>query len=331
MADFFCILPTWDQFEQYLTVQRGIKVHSCYKARHKYIYTYFTHKEFNLVNFRQMIHGLMVGNSGKPPLSAASINKYVSTGKQICDYMGLTFLDGFRRHPEEQKPVIVIPERTMRNIAECYINRIQRPRYHNFKFKCAIYTLIYCGLRAHELTDLIWEQYHGDHFQILHTKTKRPRLVPVPDKLQRLFAKLPKESPYIFGSRHGKLKQDSLNEVIQERCRKLGIKNRYSAKNFRSSFVTQSSIAGGEATLPKIAKIAGHSISTAYRYYTEYDLKTLKDALESSHPLLRNNQSIDVLKRTVLEIIKKMVDMTKYEISLEIRPKDQNSRKLHIS
>lgn len=324
------LLPNWPELQKHLIIE-NVKIDSGWKARHTYIYTYFIHKALTLQRFKDMLYLLMTEGKDGKPLSKATLNKYILTGKYMAKLAGSKVLDDLKGYDIPRNPITIINSKIMQQIAPCYID-CRDARYKNQVYQTAIYTLALCGLRIGELCNLKWTDYNGIFFQIYHdNKIKTSRKVPVPEKLRQMLDKLPRRSEYIFGTYGKRVKPQTINEEIKNRCIKLGLTKYYTAKDFRSSFVTHCAIKGGEATLPKIARIAGHSMETAYRHYLEFDMDTLLDALQASHPMLSKSMDIDTTKRVIVELLKRMVDMSKYNVALKITPKKDEEREILLS
>ena len=187
-------------------------------------------------------------------------------------------------------------------------------------------------MRPDDLVNLKWENYLGTHFRLRSNKTRKVRNIPIPEELRKQINVLPKYNHgYIFSGSRGQLKKHTINVELRKRLKILGMDNRITAYCFRYSFDTLCALHGGESTLPQIAKIAGHSLQTAYNYYLQYSVQDLSDALHSSHPGLRNVEDIDTLKRVIMETVKKLVDLSKYEVQISIDPKQGESRNIRLS
>lgn len=319
----------WSSFREYLMYERSVKITSSHKSAFRFLVGYFSIHPFTREEFRAMIAYL----KEEKHLENSTINKYISFAHHLDHFRGSHVLDDYRRLTcEATGAKLILTDKQMKEIADCYIWGRQSERETNLRMKTAIQTLRFLGLRPDELCRLTWDQDKGTHFELTHTKTHTARIVPIPLPLRTLLDKLTRYSHnFIFGGARGQMKPASLNHEIQLRCAKLGIKQHISAYNFRYSCVTWTFLNGGEGSLPRLSKIFGHSLEVSYRYYQNYNIKMLADALEQSHPGLRHSADIDVLKRILIELVKKLVDMSRYDVSLEIIPKPKKIRKLYIS
>lgn len=326
-------LPNWEEFKEYILSERGRSVNSSFKSNFLFIKQYFEEKEFNKQNFRHFITKLRSGEI-KGDLSLATINKYISVAKHIASYLELTFLNDYKSFPDEGRRIIrnILNKYELNQIIECNLERSRDTQETNRRYKAILATLIYTGMRPHELCNLKWEDYNGLQFELFKTKTHTPRKVPVVSRLKPLIDKLPHyPHSYIFGSRQGKLKPQSINTELHTRCVQLGWTKHITAYDLRHTFDTLCILNGGEKTLKEIARVSGHSIETCYKIYLDMDVAHLKDVIESTHPLLSKSQNIDSFKRVVVDMLGRLIDTSNYVIDLSITPKEKRERHITLS
>lgn len=333
--------PSWEVFAEYLSEQRHVEPQSSIKSMYISIATYFERYPLTREYFIKYLLHLKKDKK----LSTNRINKYITIAKHVDYYFDARVVDKWKLYPVEppQKAKIIMTDTQMEAICNCnieykpFINEKKdvhtaRQNMHNARYRALFSVMRFSGMPPDDIVNLKWDSYLGTHFEVYRRKTRKMRKVPIPEIIKPYIDALPKyDHGYIFGSDRGKLKKQTINKELTKRVLKLGYDERITAYCFRYSFDTLCATHGGEANLPKIAKIAGHSLQTAYNYYLQYSIDDLSDALESSHPGLRNEQDIDTIKRVIIESIKRLVDMSRYNVSLEITQKNDESRKITLS
>jgi integrase len=333
--------PDWDTFSKYLDDERHVQPQSTIKSMYTSIVLYFSDLDWTKENFRLYLAYLKT----EKRLSTNRINKYIVIAKHIDNYYNARIIDQWKLYPVEppQKTKIIMTDAQMESICNCsieykpYINETKelntkRANNHNARYKALFSVMRFSGMPPDDVVNLKWQSYHGTYFEVYRRKTKQIRKVPIPGMIRPYIDALLKyEHGYIFGSDRGKLKKATLNKELTKRVVKLGYDERITPYCFRYSFDTLCAKGGGEANLPQIAKIAGHSLQTAYNYYLQYSVDDLADALEASHPGLRGDQNIDNIKRVIMDTVKKFVDGSKYEVDIVIKPKNIEERKITLS
>lgn len=330
----------YSKFVIFLEDEYHVSPTSFIKSACKYLFLHFSINKIDSKLLRDILYTLRTeGRNGKK-IGKSTLNKYIQVAKYMDRYFEYNLLADFRgyRNVESKKEKIIMSDKQMKAIAECYVSKpgcVKHSEYelaYNHKFKTIFQLLRFSGMPPDDVCCLTWSNYHGTHLSVYRNKTGKKRIVPLPEFVSKMFDQMERyDNEYIFGSARGKLKPATINLELKKRLKKLKMNESITAYNFRYSFDTLCALGGGEATLPQIAKISGHSISTMYKYYLQYDVQNLADALDSSHPGLRKYQSIDAMKRVAIEVLKKIVDMSKYNIHLEITYKEKHTREITLS
>lgn len=331
--------PSLEEFKIFLEDERDTIFTTSKIACYRFITDYFSNREFNKINFRLMLNELRQGIGKDKPLKRTSVNKYLHIGKLLAKYLELSFLEDFigYKDREEATPLgDLISDSEMEAIANCTLIRpYTNPALTeeiNIKYKTAFTLMRFSGIAPVDLCNLTWNNDKLTHFDLKRAKTGKQILIPIVSPLRTLLDTLPHlPHGYIFGSSQGRMKEATINLELRKRCEYLHIKKHVTAYSFRYSMITHCYINAGEATIPKIAKITGHTIQTAFKHYAKFDVKTLTDALLASHPGLRQSQSIDSIKRTMINLLCNLIDISKYEVKLEITPKTEDKRTIHLS
>jgi|GEM_PF-6962754 len=336
----FNFVEFYSKFNIFLKDEYHVSPTSFIKSASRYFLPYFSNNRVDSKIMRNILYTLRVEGRDGRKISKSTLNKYIQVAKYMDRYFEYNLLADFRgyRNVESKKEKIIMTDIQMKAIAECYVSKpgcVKHSEYelaYNHKFKTIFQLLRFSGMPPDDVCCLTWSNYHGTHLSVYRNKTGKKRIVPLPEFVSKMFDQLERyDNEYIFGSSRGKLKPATINLELKKRLNKLKMNESITAYNFRYSFDTLCALGGGEATLPQIAKISGHSISTMYKYYLQYDVQNLADALDSSHPGLRQHQSIDTLKRVCIETLKKIVDMSKYNIHLEITHKNEHTREITLS
>lgn len=328
-------IPSWDKFTSYIIDDRGRSINSSLKSNFNAITAYFADKEFNRENFRKFISSLRTTTNFK----ASNIRKYITTGRLITWCMGLHFLDDYKgaKMDSDTTPLgDLITDDQMKKIAEFgrpmpYIGQ-KEVESINIKYKCAFTLMRFSGIPPADLCNLEWSHDKGTHFEIHRQKTGKIMLIPIIPQVRTLLDIIPHiNSRYVFGSKQGRMKPSTLNDELKKRTALLGLKKHITCYSFRYSMITWCYINSTENTLAKLAKITGHTMNTAHAVYVKYNIKDLTDALYATHPGLIQHQTIDVVKRLAIEFLSKFIDLSAYQIHIEITPKNKDERIIHLS
>lgn len=83
--------------------------------------------------------------------------------------------------------------------------------------------MLFTGLRWNEVTHLTWEDYQGDSFRLVVTKTKVQERIYIPDQLQQWFSDNKKDAGWVF-SWNGKAPYKNLQGALAKAEKETGIK-----------------------------------------------------------------------------------------------------------
>ncbi len=334
------VFPTLEKFKEYVEDDKGIKFTSSNNSILKYIVNYFAEKDFTRDNFKLLIKELIIVKKFKKD----TVKRYIIVGKKITEYLHSDILLGYNgpriENPEPSGTLgDLISDEEMEGICNCDLPRKklspQQERLKNIQFK-AIFTLMrFTGISPEDLSRLTWDMDKVTHFEFSRIKTGEPVIAPIVPQLRALLDLLPRTpGNFVFlsptGTKYGKSGQ-AFRDEIKKRCTVLGINKWVTNLSFRYSMITWCYINAGETHIPKLTKITGHTMNTAVKHYAKFNINVLMDALYATHPGLRQSQSIDSIKRVIISLISKLVDMSKFEIKLEITPKKENKRIIHLS
>jgi len=335
------IFPSLENFAVYLSDQRGIVFDSGLRSRFKFIKNYFQDMEFNEENFRLMLNKLRTTTELKGQvLKPAYLNKFIRVARLLALYMKLPLFtkDAFPGYKYgETKPLgDLISDQEMRRIAECDLCRPHQGQAWtdeaNLRFRAAFTLMRFSGIPPKDLCELTWDKDKLTHFGFNRHKTNKLMRIPIVTQVRRLLKKLPHYSHnYVFGSSRGKMKVQTLEKETRKRAEALELKGHITPYSFRYSWVTLCYANAEGKTLYELSKISGHTIETAKKHYDRQGVQPLIDALYASHPGLVKRTSIDTIKRVVMSMLCKLIDVSKFEVRLIITPKRRDVRVVHLS
>lgn len=326
--------PSLRDFELYLSEEKTVKIDSSIRSIFRFTSNYFSHQEFTKENIRIFLNLLRTGKLGKQ-IKTSTANKYVRVLKMIAGYLELPYLDNFKGYKVSESDTKsygdLLSDNEMKKICKVNLKRSRNTHETNLKYRAALTLMRFSGIPPVDLCNLTWNMDQETHFEYFRQKTGKHMLVPIVPELRSLLDRLPRNNEYVFGSIQGRMKEATLRDEIHERAKAVNLNKHITPYSFRYSMITWCYINGGEGMIPKIAKISGHTIDTAMKHYAKFDIEALRDALYATHPGLIRKSSIDTIKRTIVDLINKIVDRNKYEVNLTIQPKQAHMRIIHLS
>jgi integrase len=327
----FVVFPSEKDFITYLSDERAIRVSSSLLSRFRTVYKYFKDKLFS----RQVVREFLSHIRSEKNLKSATLNKYIHVLRLIDGYLGsdtMKWFTGYRVLDRDRVPLgDLISDKDMKRLCDVSIKRERNERETNLKYKTALTLMRFTGIPPVDLCNLTWKMDRGTHFDYYRQKTGKHMLVPIVTKVRTLLDKINHNSAYVFASSWGRMKEATLRDELHKRVYLLKLKGHITPYSFRYSMITWCYINGGEGMIPKISRISGHSVNTAMKHYAKFDVQVLIDALYATHPGLISKAPIDVIKRTISELITTLIDKNKYEVDLTITEKRHNVRVLHFS
>lgn len=312
---------TEEEFLDYVINRVGLKGYSDYKSRFKKIHSYFINHEFNREQCERFLTGIC--NEGKSNSTANNLLKII---KHICkilrerDGFDLKKIESIEKIPYKDKTrlkdIDTLTTQEIKKLAEVRVPFFQKnirvkksvEIKWNYRMSVAIY-IIALGLRIGELCDLQWDDVKNDRIIIRSGKTRESaRSIYLPSKFFTKIMKLEKfEHNYVFGSRTGKMNQQTFNSNLKRRLELCGIKKNITSHNFRHSFITQSIEDG--CSLAYVAEHVGHTDWSTTAQYTHLTLKHTKTVVESN-ALFRSNK-VDELKLSINNKLNQIHDKEK--------------------
>lgn len=145
--------------------------------------------------------------------------------------------------------------------------------------RLALLFAVYSGLRASEMCRVRWEDVDFERRRMTirsiakdHTKTHRPRVVPIHQVLLEELRRAPRPSKYVVpGARGGRHTRD-LRGIIEHGCAKTGIAP-FRWHDLRHTFATW--LRRAKTPLADVAALLGHSDLRSTQIYAHEDLDDL--------------------------------------------------------
>lgn len=203
----------------------------------------------------------------------------------------------------------------------------------SYQYEILYKTLAETGMRISEVTGLKVKNidFVQDLIRISETKTDEARIIPVNRNLKKELETITKEKArdsFVFlNSRGTPFDRSYVYVDLKKRCKLLGITKKVTPHTFRHTFAT-SMLANG-SPLPQVQAILGHaSIQTTERYI-HLEIKSLHEAINRYHPLVKKARTPSQIFEDIELAIKSSLDLSDPKIKHEII-KSESSIKLSI-
>lgn len=145
-------------------------------------------------------------------------------------------------------------------------------------------TLLETGMRISELVNLRWEDIDFKRHTIKieskkdwHTKSYRPRMVTVRQKLIDLLKTLPKKGDYVFANANGEKFANNLHRLWYKTIKKIALKN-VTLHTLRHTYASHLVMKG--VPLATVKELLGHADIKTTMIYSHLSPEHLKDAVE---------------------------------------------------
>lgn len=257
-------------------------------------------------------------------LSKGSVNNFIALGKNYDRFLGTNELHDFRYFKQAKKIIPTLSPEEIKKLAMVNVKYLRRRKYLNQLYKNLILFLATTGCRIEEALNLKKNDLMESAVIFRNTKTDHERLVPVDRRLlYQLFTLSPGD--LVFTSyRNEKLCAPGVNQELKRRAKLIGTETRVSCHVFRHSFITHMLDIG--ASIHDIADIVGHQDLQTTREYNQQSVGHLREVIYL-HPLLRAKQELSIVSKRVKELISKIVDINKFQLTIN---EDQESISIKI-
>lgn len=219
--------------------------------------------------------------------SGSLINKYITTGKYYCQFLGVDFRSGaFERVPEESPERVPFTDSEIEQIVNLPMDpEIQDYGSHSkwtMFWKCVAYS----GCRPGEMVKM-----DIDHVDFANNcfifekwnKTKRGRLVIIfpglREELRKYISEL--KTKLLFTPGRGKervMSPKAWDKDIKRRLERVGIKRQATAYTFRHSWA--SDLLKNEASFPIVSTMLGHTNPKTTMIYNHTNLVAQEKAIK---------------------------------------------------
>ena len=286
-------------FEEYLLAGRGYSQHTAesYLRAVRYLYQYLdvSIEKASVQDLREALHSILQERDVK--ISASSQQQLLSAWVHFFDFLRLRGLLEINPAKKLERPRSSAskPKWVPESDIEKLLTACGKSSAFELQLRAMIYILYAGGLRISELLALRMKDVSvsDDHTVIVEGKGGKQRVVPLGvaayTELRRYLehgrrALNPYGSDYLFPSVRVKgkpLSRQAVFKWLKNLSTPLGIE--ISAHGFRHSCATHMLAHG--AALPHIQHQLGHSHLQTTEIYTDVLDDTLREALESNHPL----------------------------------------------
>lgn len=258
--------------------------------------------------------------------SKAYINNMIKIAKHYATFSGNTELSKYTFFKEDRNKLlfeVITPDEIIK-LAEVHIKYRKNSDEINLRHKALIYLLGTTGCRIGEAINLTWNDLRQSPIMVIFRDTKNgeTRYVPISEFLFDLLNQLPKKNDKIFGiATEWMFKYD-----LKERAVKVGITHNVYPHLFRHSFIT--TMIQQQCPIALIARIVGHHDWSSTSRYTHLITSDLENALYTYHPLLRGNQTFEMLSKRIEDQLNKIIDIKSFKY---IITKNQDTLEIKIS
>lgn len=322
------VISKWEDFLMFLLVKgKYSNTKSNIQGNHskfRILCKFFEEKEFNEDNVQRFLYH--VQSSG---YSTSYLNNFLKMLKQYGRFLETknpefkNFMGSFTYYPEVENKMYdtFTPEDILKicTVEIKYRKDAKTNKKLNQKYQTLFWFLALTGCRINEALTLLNKDVHNTYVTFRITKTNHIRNVPIPKLLvDKLTALNPKPDPeeLVFPSDlTGKVLDDThVNDMLKKICAEVGVKKpKIFCHLFRHSLANELLKQGQSISI--ISQILGHAkIETTHRYYIHLQQEQLMDCLYS-HPLLKEELDIGVVKKRINQMIDMLVDKNRFEIS----------------
>jgi len=316
---------TWEQFQQFLLIDKhhSKKPQAVYAncSRFRIFKRYFTDKEWSIINFRQLIYYYEQKRAAQ-----GTINKLISFGKYIDEYLGTEITKTFKTRVEKINHIedIIKPDEIVK-LAKCKIHYAKNGKYISQRQKALIMLLGTSGCRISEALGLKWVNLYRTpikHVEFLDTKNGEDRKVWLDEDVYNLLDNLPRKGDYVFDSyRSGHLLGQQINADLKRRAKACKINKRIYNHLFRHSFATTMLEQGVSDS--DVCKITGWKDPKVLLRYKNSKLEYYSKVMQM-HPLLQSKLSWKERNDRLIQDITKYFDPLKFQIVNSLREGEIN-------
>lgn len=313
---------SWEELALFLQVDKNQSQKSgavqAHRSRFRVLTKWFSNKEWSRSNFRAFL-----AETKERGLGQESINKYISLGHYIDEYLNVEETKSFKtRVAKPPKIEAVLTPAEIKAMAELEYPYKKYKDFLNKRQQALIMLMGLSGCRISEPLELKWKnimEFPVKHLVFLDTKNGEDREVWLDDDLWELIQAIPRKNEFVFASaRGGVLKSGEINTDIQRRAKMLGIKKRVYNHLFRHSLATTL----GELGLADsdIAKIIGWKDPKMLMRYKNSQLSHYASLMQL-HPLLQHKMSYQERSQRLEKEAVKLFDPRTHKIATDVDTK----------
>lgn len=238
-----------------------------------------------------------------------TINCLICSLRRYSEYVGDPALANFKiMKPEPVSKKILSQSELTSFLNLPPPNKFSKKIYNHFTIFYKI--MAYTGMRPSEVANLTKDSIDLGRgvFEIADSKTNTPRLVPIPEPIQKdVLCVYKRAKPLLFTTLQGrKITATSWAGNFQRRLKRLGIQRKgLTCYSLRHSFIT--AMLDEDVNIFKVQKIVGHRQINTTAQYTHLTTKDIQRAIRK-HPLVKRTSSDEQILQAVEESVKEVVE-----------------------
>jgi integrase len=259
------------------------------KSRFYKIKAWFSGKEWNTNNFLGLI-----GDCTEKKLKEGTLNKLISLGKCLDEYLKTQVVNGFKYRTEKISTPDWIPSpEEIIQLAKVEYPYTRNKYYLNQRQEALIMLMGTIGCRIEEVLSLVWtdlKELPEQHIVFKNTKNGTNRSVCINHDVYKLLTQLPHINEYIFISPRSnkKLTAGVVNDDLKKRAKYLGLSEKIHNHLFRHSWATYMLERGVSET--DVCQIGGWKDPKMLLRYKNSNLSHIAGVMRL-HPLIQSNMS----------------------------------------
>lgn len=238
----------------------------------------------------------------------STLNNSIKIAKQFARYVKNKEFESLTYFKEQRIIYEILTTEEIKAIAELEVNYLRHKEMLNRRAKALFYLLSTTGMRISEVLNLTWQDVFEEYLIVRESKNGEQRIVPFMPFVSKLIFALPKH-PTVFN-----IKDDwFISFDLKKRAELTGCKKRVWNHLFRHTFITTMLENGVDPLI--LAKIVGHKDVNSTQKYDQRNTSSMILALQS-HPLMRQNQTLEQLSLTIKRFLEKLIDKNRFSLKM---------------
>jgi integrase len=307
----------FNQLYAYLYIEQGHspKTVDRFKSNWRILFSFLGDRELTRASFNEFIQHLQSQKKAN-----AYINNFIKLARNIdryCQTVDPNYRPQFTRKslPERKKEVELLSDREVLDLANLKMD-YRVGALNNTMVQVLIRFLAETGARVGEALELTVDDVLAGpycvRFRAEYTKNGKEYFSPITEEMYTLLRGLAKTDK-IFNN----LAQSTFRDDLKRRAQRLNIKeSKVYPHAFRHYFVT--SLLKQGVPIHIVSRLAHHEqVETTNAYYTHVQMQELTDYLVANHPLLKQQETFESIRKRIEEYVKKITSGTNYSLQVE--------------